>query len=207
MKKCCIFGALEPFGFERAALDGATVYAADRGLERLEKLGITPDYVIGDFDSLGYVPDPLPAEHLIKLPCEKDDTDIMSCVRHACERGAREFLIYGALGGRLDHTFANIQIMKRLAESGCRVTLYGDKYYAVAVNNGSITLEAKPGVRVSVFSLSDHANGVTLAGLKYPLADAKLDANFPLGVSNEFSERIACVSVECGTLLVLCDKM
>lgn len=105
-------------------------------------------------------------------------------------------------GGRLDHTLANIQLLASLAEKGCEGVIFGEGYGITALKNGKITLSGKKGEYVSVFSLTDISEGVDLKGLKYELSDYTLRNTFPLGVSNEFTDKTAIISVRKGTLAV-----
>lgn len=200
MHTCVIFCA---GGFEKLArkLDNTDyILAADGGLAHLQRLGLEPDGIIGDFDSLGYVPTGAQV-----FPVEKDDTDSMLAVRKGLELGYRRFELYGALDGeRLDHTIANLQTLCFLAEHGARGYLVGLKNMVAVVKNGGIRLERGTGI-LSVFCLGEDAKGVTLKGLKYPLENGVLTSSFPLGVSNHFTDGEASISVADGTVLVLYD--
>ena len=202
MGKCVIFCAaeftslLEPIGTEDH------VIAADGGLKHTEKLGIAPDEILGDFDSLGYIP----ADSRV-FPVEKDDTDAMLAARRGLDLGFREFLFYGSLDGpRLDHTIANFQTLRFLCDHGAFGYLAGKDYLVTVVKNGILRFpEGREGT-VSVFCLGADAEGVTLKGLYYPLEKGRLTAGFPLGVSNHFTGAEAVISVEQGSLLVLWDR-
>lgn len=201
MGRCVIFCA---GGFEKLALpieSGDYILAADGGLTHLQRLGLAPDGIIGDFDSLGYVP-----QNAQVFPVEKDDTDAMLAVRKGLELGYREFILYGALDGpRLDHTVANLQTLLFLESQGAKGTLVGLKYLITTVKNGVLRLPmAEEGI-ISVFCLGEPACGVTIRGLKYELENGKLDSSFPLGVSNHFACKEASVAVETGTLIVMYD--
>lgn len=174
------------------------VIAADGGYAALEALGVKADLVVGDFDSLGFVPD---AEEIVQHPVRKDDTDTLLAVRLGLERGSRNFVITGALGGRLDHTFANLQTLLFLREHGAKGLLYGDGTAVTAVTNGSITIEGEG--LFSVFSFDPVAKGVYLRDVSFPLEDAELINSFPLGLSNEFIGKPAVIGVADGTLLVM----
>ena len=130
-KTCCVVGAMEPG--EIVLPEGALVIAADGGLAHLERRGLTADLIVGDFDSLGWVPE---GPKVIRHPVEKDDTDMMLAVRTGLARGCRDFLLYGGLGGRLDHAYANLQTLVWLAEHGARGRLLGPGMTAAAVRNG-----------------------------------------------------------------------
>lgn len=179
---------------------GDLLIAADGGLPAVERMGLDPHLVVGDFDSLGKCPD-LP--NTIVLPREKDITDTHAAISLGLERGYRRFVLYGGTGGRLAHTLANLQLLDNLARKGCRGFLIGDGTVATAVHNGSLDLPAGMQGYLSVFCSSGTAEGVTLSGLKYELNDAQLTGSFPLGVSNEFVGVCSHIQVETGTLLVL----
>jgi len=174
------------------------VIAADGGYKALDALGVKANLVVGDFDSLGYVPK---AEEIVQHPVRKDDTDTLLAIRLGLERGYRNFVITGALGGRLDHSFANLQALLFLRDHGARGLLYGDGFAATAVTNGCITIEGEG--TLSVFSFDPAAKGVYLRDVSYPLEGAELTSSFPIGVSNEFIGKPAVIGVEDGTLLVM----
>ena len=201
MGRCVIFCA---GGFEKLALPiekDDYILAADGGLAHLQKLGLAPDGILGDFDSLGYVP-----ENAQVFPVEKDDTDAMLAVRNGLQLGYGEFIFYGALDGpRLDHTIANLQTLLFLESQGAKGTLVGLKYLITTVKNGVLKLPpAQEGI-VSVFCLGEKAKGVTIRGLKYELENGMLESGFPLGVSNHFVGKESSIAVEDGTLIVMYD--
>jgi thiamine pyrophosphokinase len=198
---CVIFCA---GGFEKLARqpdETDFILAADGGLVHLEKLGIVPHGIIGDFDSLGYVP-----KGAQVFPVEKDDTDSMLAVRKGLELGYRRFELYGALDGeRLDHTVANLQTLCFLANHGAMGYLVGLKYMAAVLKDGTFRFPKTAKGILSLFCLGKDAEGVTLKGLKYNLDGGTLSSGFPLGVSNHFVGQEAAVTVERGTLIALYD--
>lgn len=201
MKKCIIFCA---GGFDGllAPVEDAFVIAADGGLRHARSAGITPDRILGDFDSLGYTP-----EGSCVYPVEKDDTDAMLAVRTGLELGCREFYLYGSLDGdRLDHTVANFQTLQFLADRGAIGYLVGKRYLATVIREETIAFGPEAEGILSLFCLGPDANGVTLEGLQYSMAEGKLTSGFPLGVSNHFVGQQACVTVRDGSLLALWDK-
>ena len=200
MKKCVIFcaagfsGLLEP-------LADAFVIAADGGLQHTQKLGVAPDVILGDFDSLGYVP-----EGANVFPVEKDDTDAMLAVRRGLSLGYGEFVLYGSLDGpRLDHTIANFQTLQFLADNGGFGYLIGEDYLVTVVKNGAVTFPAGAEGILSVFCMGADAEGVTIQGGKYDAENVTLSAGFPLGVSNHFEGNEVRIRVEKGSLLILWD--
>ncbi len=202
MGKCMIFCAGDFDGNILPVERGDCVIAADGGLRHVQALGIEPDIILGDFDSLGYIP-----EGAAVYPVEKDDTDAMLAVRKGLSLGYKEFLLYGSLEGkRLDHTLANFQTLSFLAKQGARGYLVGLHHIATAVKNGCLNFSEGCGGVFSLFCLGPDARGITLTGFQYPLEKAVLTSDFPLGVSNHFSGSPACVEVSDGTLLAIWDK-
>ena len=176
--------------------------AADGGLTHFEKLDRSPDGILGDFDSLGYVP-----QGAVVFPVEKDDTDAMLAVRQGLQMGYREFLLYGSLDGpRLDHTVANFQTLQFLADRGATGYLIGNTHIVTVVKNGSIRFPETAAGIISAFCMGADAEGVTIEGLQYTAENAFLSAGFPLGVSNHFVGQPAKISVEKGSLLVIWER-
>ncbi len=202
MGTCIIFCAAEFDALAKPLASDDYIIAADGGLKHTNALGLTPDAVLGDFDSLGFLP-----EGANVFPVEKDDTDAMLAVRHGLALGFREFLLYGSMDGpRLDHTIANFQTLQFLADNGASGYLVGRDYLVTVVKNGTLVFPAGCSGTLSVFCLGADATGVTLKGLYYPLEKGTLTAGFPLGVSNHFTDDSAEISVESGSLLVLWDR-
>ena len=201
MKTCIIFCAAGFDGLLFPIPEDALVIAADGGLRHTQALGIRPDVILGDFDSLGYVPDDSQV-----YPVEKDDTDAMLAVRVGLERGCDFFLFYGAMDGpRLDHTVANFQTLGYLATHGARGALIGRDYIATVLRGETIEFsEAAAGI-LSLFCLGASAE-VTIEGLKYGLDHGTLTPDFPLGVSNHFEGKAARITVHSGLVLALWDR-
>lgn len=202
MGKCIVFCAAE---FDRLACPIEPedyVIAADGGLQHTQALGIEPQEILGDFDSLGYIP-----QDARVFPVEKDDTDAMLAARRGLALGFRELLYYGSLDGkRLDHTVANYQTLQYLADHGARGYLVGQDFLVTVVKEGRIFFPEGTEGLLSVFCLGADARGVSLRGLYYPLEGGTLTAGFPLGVSNHFTGAPAEISVEEGSLLVMWER-
>lgn len=202
MGKCIVFCAAE---FDRLACPIEPedyVIAADGGLQHTQALGIEPQEILGDFDSLGYIP-----QDARVFPVEKDDTDAMLAARRGLALGFRELLYYGSLDGkRLDHTVANYQTLQYLADHGARGYLVGQDFLVTVVKEGRISFPEGTEGLLSVFCLGADARGVSLRGLYYPLEGGTLTAGFPLGVSNHFTGAPAEISVEEGSLLVMWER-
>lgn len=202
MKKCIVFCAGEFSEWICPPKAGDLVLAADGGVRHTQKLEITPDEILGDFDSLGFVP-----EGANVFPVEKDDTDAMLAVRRGLEKGYRSFVIYGGLDGpRLDHTVANFQTLHFLADHQGFGLLVGNTAMAAVIQNGSIRFPEGLTGTISVFCAGGDAQGVDIEGLFYPLQNGILSAGFPLGVSNHFTGKPAKITVRQGSLLILWER-
>lgn len=180
---------------------GDYVIAADRGFDSLMAYGVNPDLAVGDFDSLGHTPN---HPNVIRLPAEKDDTDMVYALRKGLELGYRRFILLGGVGGRLEHTLGNLQLLDWLALHGAQGFLAGEKTAATCIRDGGmIAFPASMTGYLSAFCNSGRAEGVNLEGLKYPLTDYTLTGDFPLGVSNQFLGEEARVSVKKGSLILV----
>lgn len=199
-KVCYIVGAGKNYGLDFSPHSGDLVIAADAGLNYLEQSDISADLVIGDFDTLKYKPD---HPDVITLDEEKDDTDMLAAVRQGIDKGHSVFHIYGGMGGRFDHTIANLQVLAYLSKQNKKGLLFGKNCIITAITNKSIWFSSKTKGIISVFSLTDISSEVYIRGLKYELDNATLKNTFPIGVSNEFIGKESTITVKDGTLLVV----
>ena len=197
---CYIVGAGDFHGFDTTPSSGDYVIAADAGLHYLEANNITANLVIGDFDTLGTTPK---HDNVIKLSCEKDDTDTLAAIKEGIKLGLDTFFLYGCTGGRVEHTLANIQVLKYLSSQGKRGFLFGEDSIMMAITDGKMDFSAHDEGYISVFSLDSTSTNVNLKGLKYELDNATLTNDFPIGVSNEFIGKQSSVEVKNGTLLIV----
>lgn len=199
---CYLVGAGDFYGNITAG-DDDIIIAADGGFDRLLRHGYTPDILIGDFDSVkSEIPEGL---RTIKYPKEKDETDMFLSYEAGVKLGYSEFVMLGATGGRLDHTYANISLLLYARERGHNITLIDGNGIIICLKNEAISLAGNPGGNLSVFAFGGVAKGVTILGTKYEVEGAKLTPEFPLGVSNEFTDVPARISVEDGALLVIAE--
>ncbi|WP_312280441.1 thiamine diphosphokinase [Oscillibacter sp.] len=200
MKRCFIFAAGSFYGLRERPAPGDLIIAADAGYLLCQKLGIAPNLVLGDFDSM----EEPSGVAVHRSPVEKDDTDAMLALKTGLEKECDTFYLYGFTGGkRLDHTLANLQSLLFLRRKGARGWLYGDDFLWTAIENESLTIqkEVEWGL-FSAFCLGARAEGVDETGFQYLLSNAVLTPEFPLGVSNHFLESEAVISVRRGALLV-----
>ncbi len=186
---------------------GDYLIGADGGTRHILALGLAPDAVVGDLDSLEpSIVAQLGAQGVAieRHPVAKDQTDLELAIERGLRAGADEILLLGALGGRLDQTLANLLILAqrqwpvplRLAE--------GNQLAQVLRSGECLTLHAAPGSTVSAIPLSPLVSGITYAGLAYPLTDATLAIGSTRGVSNEIAAPPATITIREGVLLVVC---
>lgn len=198
--RCVVFTAYCE-GDPRAAYvpeTGDFVLCADGGWRIAKMLGVKPDLVIGDFDS-SEAPEFGEVE---RHPVMKDDTDGMLCLKRGLERGFERFLFVGGIGGRLDHTLGNLQMLAYGAQRGVQVEMCDEFCRVCVVHNSSVKLQRRKG-KVSLFAVGDRCRGITTDGLLYRLNNGELSGAFPLGVSNEYAADEAVVTVTDGTLLIV----
>lgn len=199
MGLCYVVGAGDTRDMTLSPRDGDLLIAADAGWLALKERGLAPHLAVGDFDSLGAVPEGVP---VVRHPVCKDETDMALAVAEGRRRGYDRFVLLGGTGGRTDHTLANLQLLTWLAHEGCRGLLLGPSSAATVIGDGGCWQMQQAAGTVSVFCQGDTAAGVTLRGLRYGLTDAVLTNDIPLGVSNAFTGAPASVRVKQGTLLI-----
>ena len=198
---------------------GDWVIAVDGGLKYLELCGIEPDFRLGDFDALGeeYAETvakyrAMGEEHFRQLPVVKDDTDTMAAARLGIEKGFREFLIYGAMGARLDHTMANIQTMVWILRSGGKAWMLDRDTKVTVAGPGIFRIPGGFTGTVSLFALDRSLENVTIRGMKYEVENAAVPNDYPVGCSNETvphsGDTDAYYSIGKGTgLFIMTEKL
>ncbi len=203
MKTCLLVGGgdfyAEGFKPEKDNL----IIGVDAGYEKLTQLSITPDLVVGDFDSLGFVPNhPNTETH----PSVKDDTDTMLAVKKGVEAGCDRFLIYGGTGGRIAHTFGNVQVLTHLANENKQGFIIDKDYIITAAKDCTLRFDENMSGYISIFPWGCDTCTVTLKGLKYELDCAPLPYDRPVGISNEFTGNSARITVHNGTAVIIIES-
>ena len=199
MKTCYIVAAGDDTGINIDKSENDLVIACDAGLEHCRKYSVTPDYVIGDFDSLGFVPE---SENVILLPVEKDDTDTSFAVKYAMKKGFTRFVILCGTGGRRpEHTYANIALLGFISKNGCEGYLVDKNCIITAITDSVIRFSEKMQGDVSVFAFDSQVN-VTEKELKYSLDNATVRNTDIVGVSNSFTGKESSVRADNGTLII-----
>ena len=191
MKKALIFtgGYLNMSTTALTPADFDLILAADSGYLHAEKLHITPQIILGDFDS---APVPQTSAELFQVPVEKDETDTMLACRVAMERGATELLILGGTGGRADHFLSNLFLLEALCDQGISAVLSDGENTLRILQDETIQIPNFGGY-FSLFALDTCT--VTLQGCKYPLTDFVLTRTNPFALSNEVAGESATVTV------------
>lgn len=196
-------GEIEDLEFHKGIVEECDlVICADGGVIYAKKMGIAPDVIVGDFDScdIEFVRSFEGAE-IIKFPSEKDKTDTELAVDYAIERGQKHILLLGSTGSRLDHTLANIGLLKTMLDRGVKGEIVNEKNRAFIVEERA-KLRAK-GHYISLIPFAGDVSGITLRGFKYPLRDGTLRMGSSLGISNELVEEEGEIIVKKGFLLVV----
>ncbi len=205
-KKCYIFaGSPDTKCTDMIFDDDRYVICADGGYALAKKLRIQPDVIIGDFDT--YTKKLPESCEIIRYPIEKDDTDTMLAVKLALERGYKYIVICGGIGGRIDHTIANIQTLRYILKHEASGELAGDGNHIIMQQGPSVRVYSRmKGYYFSVFSYTNECTGVNLTGFKYPLKNGVIKNNFPIGVSNVVTGKSGVVSLDKGILLITYSK-
>ena len=189
MNKCVIFtgGELnDPEKLNKAVWQNAFVIAADSGYRYAEKLGIIPDLAIGDYDSLGYIPE--------------------NC-SEALKRGYDDITITGALGGRFDHTYSNIQSLGFILKNGASGRIISPDEEIVLILPGNYKIKKDNTRSLSLFAYTENVKGLNISGVKYPLKNAEITSFFPIGLSNVIIDDYALISFENGLLLMISSRL
>lgn len=206
MKRGIIFAGGDfslPADFKEITDNADFTVCADSGYDNAVRAAVVPDVIIGDMDSVGRS---LPGNtEIIKLKCEKDDTDTEASIDYLIEKGCSEIVLLCALGGRLDHELANIMLTVYAAKRGAKLIVKSENTEILLIENHA-EITGQKGDLLTLLPLLGDAEGVTLSGLKYPLEGATLHAGKTVGVSNEFVGGKAEVRLEKGLILTIKTK-
>ena len=178
---------------------------ADNGMNHADKIGVSPDLLVGDFDSASKE-DILKFENkgvkVIRFPSEKDFTDTEIAVQIALEIGASQIDIYGGIGSRLDHTLGNVHLLYGLLLKGVKAKLLNPNN-EVTITDSSLDIKGEKGQLISLIPFFKDAQGVTTEGLAYSLNDADVPMGTALGISNYMLSDFAKVSIKKGILIII----
>ncbi|MDO4518536.1 MAG: thiamine diphosphokinase, partial [Bacillota bacterium] len=182
------------------------------GLDHMEELNrhcdfeISPDLVVGDFDS-----HPKPEDmgcslpDIIELPCEKDDTDTVFAGKEGIKRGFKDFLIIGGIGGRFDHSLGNAALLLLLYDAGAKAVL-SDDFSDMEIVGENPVYVADTYSYFSLLAIYGRAKGIDITDAKYSLSNGDISPDYQYGVSNEVEPgKKACIKVKEGRLLLVKD--
>ena len=181
------------------AKEADCILCADGGYLRALSAGIKPDVLMGDFDSCDI--EQVKDLEKIVYPTRKDDTDLILALRYMAKHGYTDVEVLGCFGGRQDHALGNIQSVLFGLTLGLKVTLMDPRNRIFAVTEGVTEIEREENSYVSFLCIGAPCEGITLEGFSYPLQDASLTAEYPIGVSNGIVEEKARVTIRKGTLI------
>ena len=198
MSRCVIVGSMQVDSRIKEFINDSFVIAADAGVRNLEALNIKPDLIVGDFDSLGFVPE---GDNVIKYPVKKDDTDMMLAVKEAINLGYNDIMIFGGCEGRIDHTLANINTMVYRLKHGVSVSMIDEKsdFY---VTDDELKIKCRDNYNLSLFALEKHAV-IDIEGAVYSGKNIEISNDNTLGVSNSFEGQDVTINVKEGIVLVV----
>lgn len=212
-KAILVGGGPVHYGLLRTALAAGydLLFAVDGGGKPLADLGYQPQFLLGDFDSL-----PLSYQNelaakgvqVLRYQQEKDWTDLELALNQIAAQQCHTMLVFGALGGRLDHTLVNISLMYRMVQSGTELVLIGDEQaVTLMTGQGRIRIFPFPGGHFSLLPYPFNAQGVSIWGAKYPLERATLELGSTRGIHNEFLTGPVEVELEAGSLLIIVEGL
>lgn len=209
--KCILIGAGD-LTVNQLDYNSETDYliAVDGGIMYCQLLQVEPDLIIGDFDSVTgewkdavlTIKEAAPGKVEVLLP-EKDETDMYAALNKGLESGYRNFRIYGATGGRFEHTFANIQCLLYLKHHDATGYIMDGNGMMLVIENESVSFRPETEGYLSVFALNKEAFGVSIKGMKYTLDGYTMKNDYPIGISNEFIGQTAEVSIRDGQLVLM----
>lgn len=185
--------------YYKGFIDGGFVICADSGYLKCLKLGVVPDLIIGDFDSSNK---PETEIETIVLPVRKDDTDTFFAVKEAEKRGYRDIIILGAIGSRIDHTYANILSANYCAENHIKCRLI-NKNNSITIVESAVTINNDFYKYFSLYALFDTCEGLTIKGSQFDVDDITLKPFEQFAQSNSFNNREVEITIKSGRLLLI----
>lgn len=184
------------------------IICADGGVNHLLKIGKLPDIVLGDLDSIGKKElDVLEREkiEIKRFPTMKEKTDTELCVDFLLKKNFKEISLMGVTGRRLDHTLANIYLLKKIYKMGVKANII-DTNNKILYTEDTLSIKKKPDRFVSIIPISERGVEVSLRGFVYPLEKENLPFGSTMGISNKIIEDYGKVKVHRGSIIVIESK-
>lgn len=211
MNKCIIFGSCDINNYDYIDIKpNDFIICADGGYKHTKNLNISPNLLVGDFDSYD-INKVNNQDKILQFNCDKDDTDAFIAIKKGLQRGYKKFILYGCNGGRIDHQFANIQLLNYLIKYDAFGELIDINNRVFLLNSDSpfnrISVnEQYKNFYISIFSYTEFCK-VTITGFKYNLTEYVLDNTTPLGISNELCSKLGFIKVINGSVLVIIHNL
>ena len=201
--KCIIIGAGNLNTKQITIQKDDFIICADGGYIYAKELKIKPNLIVGDFDSLT---EEVKDIEVLKYSPEKNETDTYLAIQEGIKRGYHDFVLYGCLGGRIEHTIANLQIMAKFIKKGASIEIVDDEtYIKLLKRHDQVGINANFKGYISLFSLSRFST-LSIKGLKYPLNHATISSHFPLGLDNEATTEDGIIKIHYGLVLLIISK-
>ncbi|SHJ95283.1 thiamine diphosphokinase [Paramaledivibacter caminithermalis] len=184
------------------------IICADGGAKHLIEMNVIPNVIIGDLDSIDKEHKQIYIEKKVKFykfPSDKDATDTELALDFALSNKPSEIILLGAIGSRMDHSIANITLLKKILDNGIRGKVINENNEIHMLNDefNEIILYGEENDYISIIPLSYKVKGITILGAKFPLKDAEIPIGSSLGISNEFNNDGVRIKIKEGLLLVI----
>lgn len=186
---------------EERPAEGDTVIAADAGYRNATMMGVHINLLIGDFDSLGMIPDDV--DEVLQLPVKKDLTDTQVAVETAIERGADEIIIIGSTGGRLDHALSTLALLEKYHEKHLPIYIVNGQNRVRYIKNSGFIVVRSQYKYFSLIAADEKVKGVSIEGAKYPLVNKTLTRDHQFAISNEIVKNAALINVKKGGIFII----
>ncbi len=209
--KICIFlnGNVKDYNEIKQKIESENydkIICADGGANHTFKMNLIPNYIIGDLDSV--------KENIVdfykekdvefkKFPEKKNETDSELCIILADMLGATKVDLYAALGGRIDHTLANVKLLEYMRRKNIESRIITEDEILYLVHNERINIKGNKGDTISVIPIMGDAKGITLYNLEYPLDNFTMDYAKPRGVSNVMLGEECGIEIKDGSAIVV----
>lgn len=200
-ERCVIVGAGDFYEESLPIEKDDLVIAADGGYLNCQKVNVRPQLLVADFDSLIEKVEGI--ETVVSVP-EKDDTDMLLAIQQGLKRGCDEFVIYGGMGGRLEHTLANIQCLNQLAHLKIEAVMKSKNSSVYVIYEDQIEFDEAMKGYISVFALEDAT--VSISNLKYELDHYQMKTTYPIGTDNEFIGKKSRIHVHSGAVCIIVSE-
>lgn len=181
------------------------IICADGGLEYARKLNIRPDLVVGDFDSFKGDKAEI-AEKTITLDTHKDETDTLCCINEGIKTGCDTFLLLSALGGRFDHSFANLSLLQYLTDKNCKGYIKTENETVTMLKEGSYCFENLKGKTFSLFPFGCDKAVVSYKNTEYPLKNTEILSSTAVGISNVFTDCKSEITIHSGYAILFINE-